>query len=119
MTPRPALPRGRLLLAGAVVVLPAALVTAPPHDALAGFGGALAYLLPPLLLALALALRRYPGERVLLALIGRSRPRRAHAPLQATTDRSRPRALVPRGGRLIASSLAVRPPPARAAVSIS
>lgn len=118
MTRRPVLSRGPLLLACAVVVL-AALVTAPTHGALAGFGGALAYLLPPLLLALALALRRYPGERVLLALIRQGHRRRAHAALKATSIRSRPRALVPRGGRLIASSLAVRPPPARVAVSIS
>ncbi|HLM87120.1 MAG TPA: hypothetical protein VK272_13135 [Solirubrobacteraceae bacterium] len=118
MTRRLALPRGPLLLACAAVVL-TALATAPTHNALAGFGGALAYLLPPLLLALALALRRYPGERALLALIGRSAHRRTHAALEATTSRSRPRALVARGGCLIASSLAVRPPPARVAVFLS
>jgi hypothetical protein len=70
----------------------------------------LLHLLPALALAAALILRRYPGERRLLALIaGRSRPRRR--PGARTTSTARPRALVPRGGLLIACSLAVRPPP--------
>src|SRR6202035_5327844 len=68
------------------------------------------YLLPGLALAVPLLLRHYPGERRLLALIaGRSKPlRRARARMAAT---ARPRPLVPRGGLLIACSLAVRPPP--------
>jgi hypothetical protein len=70
----------------------------------------LLYLLPALALAGPLLLRRYPGERRLLALIaGRSKPRRR--PGARTTSTARPRALVPRGGLLIACSLAVRPPP--------
>jgi hypothetical protein len=70
----------------------------------------LLYLLPALALAAPLILRRYPGERRLLALIaGRSRPRRG---LGARTPSSAlRRSLVPRGGLLIACSLAVRPPP--------
>jgi len=72
----------------------------------------LLYLLPALALAASLILRRYPGERRLLALIaGRSKPRRR--PEARTTAGARPRALVPRGGLLIACSLAVRPPPRR------
>jgi hypothetical protein len=72
---------------------------------------ALLYLLPALLLVTPLLVRRYPGERALIAL---RRVERARWP--------RPRASVPthrrvvlvavRGGRLIGSSLAVRPPPA-------
>jgi hypothetical protein len=70
----------------------------------------LLYLLPALALAVPLLLRRYPGERRLLALIaGRSEPRRRAG--ARTTATARPRALVPRGGLLIACSLAVRPPP--------
>jgi len=70
----------------------------------------LLYLLPALALAGPLLLRRYPGERRLLALIaGCSKPRRR--PGARTSASTRPRALVPRGGLLIACSLAVRPPP--------
>src|ERR1700681_972403 len=65
----------------------------------------LLYLLPALLLLLALASRLYPGERALLRLVGRGRPGRRHALDVCGFRRSRPRALVPRGGRLIAFSL--------------
>jgi hypothetical protein len=79
------------------------------------FGAMLAgllYLLPVLSLALSLALRRYPGERVVLALAARGR-RRRRRPARGTANRPAlaPRALVPRGGLLIGASLAVRPPP--------
>ena len=47
---------------------------------LTGLGGPLAYLLPPLVLLVALAMRRYPGERVLLALMARARRKRPRAP---------------------------------------
>ena len=72
---------------------------------------ALLYLAPAILLVIPLLVRRYPGERVLIAL---RRVERVRWP--------RPRASVPthrrvvlvavRGGRLIGCSLAVRPPPA-------
>jgi len=77
---------------------------------LPSFAEAMSYLLPALLLLAALAARRYPGERALLAMMGgaRRRHRRARA---AARSPSRPRALLPRGGALIATSLAVRPPP--------
>jgi hypothetical protein len=68
-------------------------------------------LLPVLALATPLLLRRYPGERVLLSRLGTPvAPRRR----RATSSRRwalAPRTLVPRGGLLVASSLAVRPPP--------
>ncbi|HVC84238.1 MAG TPA: hypothetical protein VNC12_03205 [Solirubrobacteraceae bacterium] len=91
-----------------VVLLAGSLVLA---SAVAGANASvLLYLLPALALAAPLILRRYPGERRLLALIaGRSRPRRglgARAPSSARRG-----TLVPRGGLLIACSLAVRPPP--------
>jgi len=68
--------------------------------------------LPALALALVLALRRYPGERTLLALSRwhRPGPRRKLAPALR-----RPRRWLgptfPRGGLLLACSLADRPPP--------
>jgi hypothetical protein len=77
---------------------------------LPAFAEAMSYLLPALLLLAALAARRYPGERALLAMVGRARRRHQHA-RAAAPSQSRPRALLPRGGALIATSLAVRPPP--------
>jgi hypothetical protein len=70
----------------------------------------LLYLLPALLLALALLTRRYPGERVLVALRGGRRARwprpRSRAPVRRPV-----RLVAVRGGLLIGRSLAVRPPP--------
>jgi hypothetical protein len=77
------------------------------------------YLLPALLLLLALAMRLYPGERALLRLVDGGRPGHRHAFDARSPGRPRPRVVVPRGGRLIASSLAVRPPPAPASVVLS
>jgi hypothetical protein len=80
---------------------------------------ALAYLSPALLLLAALGARRYPGERALLALGSKYR----RAPRRGIRDRAprlpRTRAVLPRGGRLIATSLAVRPPPAARALALS
>jgi hypothetical protein len=69
------------------------------------FGPAIAFCVP-------LLLARYPGERRLLALAAR---RGTRGPLRAAPP-ARPRSRVPvmrRGGRLVASSLAKRPPPPR------
>jgi len=67
--------------------------------------------LPALLLALPLLAGRYVGEERLARLVAAFVPmrRRAAGSLPPTARRT-PRAL-PRGGHLIASSLAVRPPP--------
>jgi|GEM_PF-907473 len=73
---------------------------------------ALAYLLP---LLAALATRRYPGERALLEAIASRRGHRGRVS-PARSARSHPRVLVARGGRLIACSLAERPPPGPTAV---
>jgi hypothetical protein len=97
--------RRRTVLALAVAGGLAAAVVALP---LGGVVGALAYLLPAVVLLL--AVRRYPGERTLLALLGRRGRRRR--PIAVASRRQRPRPMLPRGGRLLASSLAVRPPPA-------
>lgn len=113
MTRSTAITSRRLLPAVAATVLVAVVAVSAPSGLLHG----LAYLLPPLLLLLALAMRRYPGERALLAVIKGSRTRRLDTAAEPIPRQLRRRAALPRGGRLIATSLAVRPPPARAAVS--
>ncbi len=73
------------------------------------------YLLPPLLLAGAVLLGRYPGERALLALATRrARPPDRRQAVASTAPAPLARPPLPRGGRLIASFLAVRPPPGAA-----
>jgi hypothetical protein len=69
---------------------------------------------PALVLALPLLAGRYVGEERLARLAAafvpvRRRPAGAVAPIAAVANR------LPRGGRLLAFSLAVRPPPALAA----
>lgn len=114
MSGRTAIPRPELLLRVAAIVLLGFAV----YTVLPGLTDGLPYLLPALLLLLVLAARRYPGERALLALMeGRDPRRRAQADAMAPPPG--PRALVPRGGSLIATSLAVRPPPAHRAVALS
>jgi hypothetical protein len=94
------------VLAPAVLLLAAAL----------GAGGDVLLALPTVLCAVPLLLGRYVGEQRLerLARAVRAR-RRRRAPRDRRADlelgRRRPAALVPRGGALIAASLAVRPPP--------
>jgi hypothetical protein len=67
---------------------------------------------PALLFALPLLAGRYVGEERLARLAAAfAPPRRRAAGSLATTARRTPGAL-PRGGHLIAASLAVRPPPA-------
>ncbi|HEV3320105.1 MAG TPA: hypothetical protein VG053_10350 [Solirubrobacteraceae bacterium] len=73
-------------------------------------------LLPALTLAIPLLARRYPGERVLIALRSEPRARRARPRPAASTCRGFVLIAV-RGGRLIGRSLAVRPPPVLAAAS--
>lgn len=69
-------------------------------------------LLPALLFALPLLAGRYVGEECLARLAAAFvAARRRPAGSLPTTARRRPRPL-PRGGHLIAASLAVRPPPA-------
>ncbi len=79
---------------------------------LPGAWDALAHLLPAVLLLLALVARRYPGERTLLSLIERRRrPQRHRGEAAPLVNGTLPRAMVPRGGLLLARALAVRPPP--------
>jgi hypothetical protein len=104
--PRHAATRRLALSAGAAVALCVA-----ASGVLPGFLGALGYLLPALLLLLALLGRTYPGERILLRLVGHARVRRRRPAAEVSTTGQRPRPTVPRGSRLIAFALAVRPPP--------
>jgi hypothetical protein len=67
-------------------------------------------LLPAVALAIPLLARRYPGERVLLAL-RRAEPARWPRPRSTMPARRRVVLLAVRGGRLIGCFLAVRPPP--------
>jgi len=88
---------GLLALAGAVAVL-------------ASLDPAVLSTLPALALALLIALRRYPGERALVALSSRRR-RVRHAQSASAVPTGRARIARPRGGLLLGCSLAVRPPP--------
>jgi hypothetical protein len=68
-------------------------------------------LLPALALACALLARRYPGERLLVALRHR-RPSRWPRARSFASARTRALTVAAHGGLLMAHSLAVRPPPA-------
>jgi hypothetical protein len=98
--------RDRRILLAAAVATSALLLLA----ALAGHAEMLAYAAPLFLVAVPLLAGRYVGEERLVALGGHvaRRPRR---PVAEHPRAPRPVALLPRGGRLIAASLAVRPPP--------
>jgi hypothetical protein len=112
MLPAPAIVRRALLPAAGLALLVLAATGALP-----GLIAALAYLLPLLLLLLAMKARGYPGERALLARMGGRSGDRARPSTGSSVPISLPRATVPRGGCLIAFSLAVRPPPATRAVT--
>jgi hypothetical protein len=106
----PARDQRLLALSAAVVAALACLL------ALAGHPELLAYAAPLLVLALPLALGRYLGEETLDRLRSRPRRRTRHPRLAAQRSAGhRLGALLPRGGRLIAHSLAERGPPAVAA----
>ncbi|MGN6371398.1 MAG: hypothetical protein ACTHM1_00155 [Solirubrobacteraceae bacterium] len=70
----------------------------------------LLYLLPALLLSVPLLVQRYPGEQRLTARVASVR-RRPRQPVLGQRKPASPMRLVARGSLLIASSLAVRPPP--------
>jgi hypothetical protein len=104
--------RDQRLLIGAAFATSALLLVA----AVAGHAELLAYAAPLFLLAVPLLAGRYVGEERLERMrsgLRRARrlPPRAAKPLAGR----RPAAALPRGGRLIAQSLAERGPPALAA----
>ena len=100
--------RDRRLLVAAALVTSALLLLA----ALAGHPDELVFAAPVFLLSVPLLAGRYVGEgaleRMRRAAPARRRPRAAGGALSGTR---RPAVLLPRGGRLIAEALAVRPPP--------
>ena len=79
---------------------------------LLGVEAAVAYLAPALLILLPLLGGRYPGDDALVRLaVRRSRSARRPPSPAAPLRRRRAGALLPRGGRLVAASLAGRGPP--------
>ncbi len=105
--PRGALPAGRRPLAFALCV---ALGCAAAVAVAGGDAGMLA-LAPALLIAALVSRRRYPGAKLLIAMRSRAlgiARRRGLARIAAT---GRAVVVAPRGGLLLACSLAHRPPP--------
>jgi hypothetical protein len=101
--------RGRIVLWAFALVVAAWMVA----QALTGTETGLLYLAPALVLALPLVLGRYVGEEQLAVLAGTSRGRVARVRVRISAPRGYVR-VMHRGGRLVASALAKRPPPARA-----
>ena len=101
-----ALPRRRLVVVWFAVLVAAWTVLA----LLSGADTGLLYLAPALLLCAPLMFGRYLGEEQLAELAKRSPQSPARRASRLPVPRSHVR-LMQRGGRLVASSLAKRPPP--------
>jgi hypothetical protein len=97
-------PRGRVLLLVVLAALSLAALLAT------GFAIGLMMLLPALITAALLIVWPYPGLELILRIAARRRPR----PGRARAVRRRRPIVVARGGRLLASSLGGRAPPALA-----
>jgi hypothetical protein len=100
-------PRGLRLLLGASALAGAFLAS----RGLLGVEEGLLFLTPALAMAVPLLAGRYLGAERLTRIAQTRSPRRRGAAPAALAPRARGRVL-PRGGLLIAASLAVRPPPA-------
>jgi hypothetical protein len=98
--------RDRLVLLTFALVVAAWMVA----DALTGRQSGLLYLAPALVLALPLLLGRYVGEKQLVELAGHSPARPRRRGTRVASPRSYAR-VMQRGGRLVASGMAKRPPP--------
>jgi hypothetical protein len=105
MVPR----RDRVVLWAFTLVVAAWMVA----QALTGSETGLLYLAPALVLALPLVLGRYPGEEQLAELARTPRARDARLRARISAPRGYVR-VMHRGGRLVASAMAKRPPPALA-----
>ncbi|WP_320670874.1 hypothetical protein [Patulibacter defluvii] len=103
MPKRPAIARG-LALAGLLAVAVTALEP--------GAGHVLLMLAPALVAFALLASGRYVGEQRLARWARAHRARRRRPQRRLAAPVVRHRVVLPRGGRLIAAALAVRPPPA-------
>lgn len=108
-----AMPRRDLRILLALCVLAVGFAVA--HNA-AGLSIGFLFMAPALVIAMALVAGRYVGEDKLTRFV-RALPRVRPAVPSGRTPRLPFACLLPRGGRLIASSLAVRPPPAALATS--
>lgn len=97
------------LLAVALAAFPAALMVP-------GMETGLLILSPAIFLLASLLSGHYVGEKRLHRLAAAVRSRRPRRARSTGRPLPRPRALMPRGGRLVATSLAVRPPPLPATV---
>lgn len=97
--------RGRLVLSAAFVVLSAGLLTAT------GFDLGLLMVLPAICTAAILIVWPHPGLDLIMRIAARQRPPR---PRRARPPARRRRSATVRGGRLIATSLGGRAPPADA-----
>jgi hypothetical protein len=97
--------RGRLVLSAAFLALAAGLLLAT------GFDLGLMMVLPALCAAATLILWPHPGLELIMRIAARRRPPR---PRRARPPARRRRSAVARGGRLLASSLGGRAPPALA-----
>jgi hypothetical protein len=106
-------PRRRLVLSSFTLLVAAWMVLA----VITGADTGLLYLSPALVLCAPLVLGRYVGEQQLADLADRPATRTSRRPSPLPMPRSRVR-LMQRGGRLVASSLAKRPPPPVAAFLI-
>jgi hypothetical protein len=80
-------------------------------EALTGAQSGLLYLAPALVLALPLLLGRYVGEDRLVDLVGRAPARRRRRRVLLVAGPRRCARPMQRGGRLVASGMAKRPPP--------
>jgi hypothetical protein len=105
-----ALPRRRLVLSSCTLLVAAWFVAA----VLGGADTGLLYLAPALVLCAPLVVGRYVGEEQLAGLARRSARRAPRRSSRLRVPRSHVR-VMERGGRLVASSLAKRPPPVVAA----
>jgi hypothetical protein len=103
--------RGIILRVSALSLIGAGLAALCLHAGADAAG--LLCLAPAALLVIPLAVRRYPGERTILALVGARRTSRRRSTGKALGQTpSVPRAMLARGGTLLGFGLAVRPPPA-------
>jgi hypothetical protein len=95
-----------------VVLLTAAVAAVPLVLLVPGMQTGALFLAPAMVLLASLLTGRYVGETGLDRLVAAVRRRApSRAPAQHRARPARPRALMPRGGNLVATSLAVRPPP--------
>jgi hypothetical protein len=102
--------RDRLVLLSFALLVAALMVA----ETLTGSQTGLLYLAPVLVLALPLVLGRYVGEEQLAGLASRARTRPRRRRVSPVTGPRSSARVMQRGGRLVASGMAKRPPPAAA-----